>query len=182
MPVITSIPFCEEMPSQFKLGETSAEIPLNNAEENRNAAISLASQAKYGINIFTQDLDNSVFDNEEFEQHISNLARRHPRTQVRILVQDSSTAIKKGHCLIRIAQKLISAVFIQNPPEIHKDDKSAFMTVDGVGLLYRRHAENHNYQASVNFMSPSRAQKLDKFFNEAWERSTRDQKIRRLHI
>jgi hypothetical protein len=74
MPIISSVPFCEEMPSHFKLGETSAEIPLNNAEENRNVAISLASQTRYGINIFTQDLDNAVFDNEEFEQHISNLA------------------------------------------------------------------------------------------------------------
>ena len=182
MPIITSVPYCEEMPGYFKLGETSAEIPLSNAEENRNAAISLASQARYGINVFTQDLDNAVLDNDEFEQHIFNLATRHPGTQIRILVQDSTPAVKKGHRLIRIAQKLTSSVFIKNPPEMHKDDKSAFMTVDGVGLLYRGHAENYNYQASVNFMSPLRAKRLDQFFNEAWEYGTPDQQVRRLFV
>lgn len=182
MPIIPSIPLSDEMPSHFILGETQAEIKLSNSEENRNAALSLASQARYGINIFTQDMDDAIYNNDEFEGHIYNLAKRHPSSQIRILVQDSTSATKKGHCLIRIAQKLTSSVFIKNPPDAHKGDKSSFMTVDGVGMLYRVNADNFNYNASVNFMSPQRAGKLNDFFNEAWEHGTPDLQVRRLYV
>ena len=182
MPVIPSVPFCEEIPDRFILGETNAEIQLDHADENKNIALSLVEQARYGINIFTQDMDNAILDNDDFENHVFNLAVRHPRTKIRVLVLDSSTAVKKGHCLIRIAQKLTSSVFIKNPPAIHSNDKSAFITVDGIGMLYRRHATPYNYQASANFMSPRRVKKLDIFFNEVWEQSIRDQQVRRLFV
>lgn len=182
MPKIPSATFCQELPSHFILGETNAEIKLSNAEENRNAATALAEQARYGINIFTQDFDHAIYDNEKFEKHIFTLATRHPSAQIRILVQDSTPAIKKGHCLIRIAQKLTSSVHIKNPPNDHKNDKSAFMTADNVGMLYRVIAEACNHEASVNFMSPQRTGKLNDFFNEVWEHSTPDLQIRRLYI
>ena len=117
MPKIPSIPFCDEIPSHFKLGETNAEIKLSHVEESKNAALSLAEQARYGINIFCQDMSHAIYDNDEFEKHIFNLASRHPSAQIRILVQDSSIAVKKGHCLIRIAQKLTSSILIKNPPK-----------------------------------------------------------------
>ncbi|MDH5388032.1 MAG: hypothetical protein OEY06_06250 [Gammaproteobacteria bacterium] len=182
MPKIPALPFCEDIPSHFILGETKAEIQLSHAEENRNAALSLASQARFNINIFTQDMDDAIYNNNEFEEHVFNLATRHPSAKIRILVQDSSSAVKKGHRLIRITQKLTSSIFIHNPPEIHRSDKSAFLTVDGVGLLYRVNAGKYNYEASVNFMSPQRARKLDEFFDKAWGHSTRDQKVRRLAV
>ncbi|MDH5612278.1 MAG: hypothetical protein OEY66_07470 [Gammaproteobacteria bacterium] len=182
MPKIPSIPFCEEMPSYFILGETKAEIKLSNAEEYRNAALSLASQARYNINIFTQDMDDPIFNNDDFENHIFNLATRHPNSKIRILVQDSSTAVRKGHCLIRLAQSLTSSILIKNPPQTHKNDKSAFMTVDSAGLLYRIHADNYNYDGSVNFMSAQRAKKLEDFFNEAWEHGVPDLQVRRLFV
>lgn len=182
MPIIPSVPLCDEMPSDFVLGETKAEVMINSAEENRNMAISLTERARFGINIFTQDMDDVIFNNDEFENHVFNLAVRHRNAKIRILVQDSSSAVKKGHCLIRMAQKLTSSVFIKNPPETHNKDKSAFVTVDGVGMLYRAYADAYNFKASANFMSPRRVKTLDVFFNEVWEQSVRDQKIRRLCI
>ncbi|MCW8922237.1 MAG: hypothetical protein OQK69_01215 [Gammaproteobacteria bacterium] len=182
MPKIPPVPYCDELPEYFKLGETRAEIKLSNAEENMNAALSLAEQARYSINIFTQDMDDAIYNNEEFERHVFNLATRHPSAQIRILVQDSTSAIKKGHRLIRISQKLTSSIFIRNPPKIYKSDKSSFMVVDSIGTLYRAQTDNHNYNASVNFMSPQRAGKLEDFFNEAWEHGVPDPQVRRLFV
>ena len=182
MPKMLSVPFCEKMPDHFKLGETNAEIKLSNIEESKNAALSLAEQARNGINIFCQDMSHAIYDNDEFEKHIFNLAIRHPNAQIRILAQDSTIAVKKGHCLIRLAQKLTSSVLIKNPPRIHKNDKSTFMTVDGKGILYSARNDKFNYEASVNFMSPQRAVKLDNFFNEAWEHGLPDQQVRRLFV
>ena len=57
MLIIPSMPATGEYPIYYRLGETSAEINISNVDENRNAALSLARQARRTINIFTQDMD-----------------------------------------------------------------------------------------------------------------------------
>jgi len=164
------------------LGESNEELRLDTAAENRDAAISLAEQARFSLNIFSRNLDPRVFDNAGFEHCVFNLAKAHRSADIRILVVDSALAVSQGHCLIRLAQKLTSSVLIHNPAREHRDELSSFMLVDGVGLLYRPLSTSRNYEALVNYMSPKRAGELHDFFNEMWERSTPDSQIRRLYI
>ncbi len=164
------------------LGENNEEIRLDTADENRDAVISLAQQARFSINLFTPDLDPRIFDNGGFEQCIFNLARTHQNSNIRILAHDSTRALKQGHCLIRLAQKLTSSVFIHNPAREHKGELSTFMVVDGIGMLHRPRSSSNNYDAVVNFSSRQRAGELEDYFNEIWERSTPDSQIRRLYI
>jgi len=166
----------------YKLGETKAEIHLETAEENKNAAVSLVEQARYSIDIFTQDMDAAIYNNKEFEQSIFKLAKKHPTTRIRILTNDSRKSVQNGHCLVRLAQSLTSSVFIHNPSMQHSNEQDEFLIVDKVGLLYRVSASNRNYQASVNFMSPQRAGKLLDFFDEAWEHSTPDMQTRCIYM
>jgi hypothetical protein len=172
----------KELPVSYKLGETDAEVHLDTAEENKNAALSLVKQARFSIDIFSQDLDAELYNNQEFERSIFNLAKRHPNTKVRILTQDSQVAVRNGHRLIKLAQSLTSSVFINNPSREYRDEKCAFLAVDNLGLLYRVSASNRNYKASLNFMSPQRAGKLTDFFNEVWEHSTPDIQTRRIYM
>jgi hypothetical protein len=164
------------------LGESNEEIRLDTAAENRDAAISLAEQARASINIFSRDLDPRVFDNAGFERSVFKLAKTHHSTDIRILVCDSAMAVSQGHCLIRLAQQLTSSVLIHTPAREHRDVLSTFMLVDGVGLLYRPQSTSRNYNAVVDYMSPQRAGELQDLFNEMWERSTPDSQIRRLYI
>mgnify|MGYP001818174583 FL=1 len=166
----------------FILGENNEEIHVDTAEANRNTVISLAEQAKSGINLFSQDLDPKVFDNADFEQSIFNLARKHRSARIRILAQDSTRAAQQGHSLIRLAQKLTSSVFIHNTAREHKGEISTFMVVDGTGYIYRPRSTSRNYDAVFSFMAPQRAAELDDLFNDMWERSTADTQIRRLYI
>lgn len=182
MPKLPAEPYCEELPSYFNLGETKAEIKLSNVDDNRNAALALASQARFNINIFTQNMDDAIYNNDEFAEHIFNLATRHPSSQIRILVQDSTPAVKKGHRLIKLAQTLTSSVTVRNPPVIDRGDKCAFMTVDNVGILYRVNGDSKSYDASLNFMTPQRAAKLNEFFNNSWEHGAPDLQVRRLFV
>lgn len=182
MLIIPAMPATGERPVIYKLGETRAEVNIDTAEENRNAAISLAKQANYYINIFTQDLDPQLYDNHEFEMQLSKLARKHPNTQIRILVQDSTSAVKKGHRLIHLSQHMTSSVQIRQPAKQYADEISSFMVADGLGLLYRVFGDKNSFDASVNFMSPMRARKLDEFFNEVWEQSEADLQTRRLYM
>lgn len=182
MLILQSVPAAQELPQLYVLGETAAEVKIDSAEENANAAISLAKQARYYLNIFTQDLDARVYDNAEFERALFALARRNPTTRIRILTIDSGAAVRKGHRIVRLAQTLTSSIFIHNPSREHRSEISAFLVADGNGLLYRNRGTHNHYEASVNFMSPRRAGKLNEFFNEAWEWSTPDPQVRRLYI
>jgi len=166
----------------YKLGETDAEVQVETAEENKNAAISLVKQARYSIDIFTQDMDAEIYNHQDFEQSIFDLAKRHPSTRIRIIVHDSRIAVQNGHCLIRLAQSLTSSVFIHNPSAEYKDERSAFMVVDKLGLLHRVSAIDKNYKGNVNFMSPRRSGKQVDFFNEVWEHSTPDMQTRRIYV
>lgn len=166
----------------YKPGETKAEVQVDTVDENKNAALSLVKQAHYSIDIFTQDLDTEIYNNKEFEQSIFDLARRHPNTRIRILVQNTRKATQNGHCLIRLAQTLTSSVFIRKLSAEYKDEQCAFLVVDNLGFLHRVSAVDNNYKASFNFMSPRRAKKLCDFFDEAWEHSTPDVQTRRIYM
>ncbi len=175
-------PVTGDMPVQYKLGETRDEVTIETAEENREAALELARQANYHINIFTQDLDSAVYDNHEFEQHLAHLARKHPNTMIRILVRDSTNAVKTGHRLIRLAQNMSSSVFIKKIAADYQDEQSSFMVADGLGLLHRVSGDQYRYAATVNFMSPLQAKKLNESFDEMWEQSEVDPQVRRLYM
>lgn len=166
----------------YKLGETKAEVHIDTVDENRDAALSLVEQARYNIDIFTQDLDAELYNNEAFEQALFKLTKRHPSTRVRILVQNSMRSVQNGHSLIRLAQNLTSSITIHNPSKNHQDELSGFLVVDQLGFLYRVNANLRNYNANLNFMSPLRARQLTDFFNEIWEHSTPDVQTRRMHI
>lgn len=172
----------KEPPLSHKLGETQTEFHLDTAEENKNAAASLAQQARHSIDIFSQDLEAEIYNNQDFESSVIKLAKKHADTKIRILTQDSRKAVQNGHRLIKLAQSLTSSVFIHTPSRDYKDEKSAFLLVDKLGVLYRTYADDRNYRASVNFNSPQRAGQLTDFFNEAWEHSTPDIQTRRIYV
>ena len=172
----------KEFSKLYILGITSEEIHIDSVEENESAAITLARQACYSIDIFTQDMDAALYDNTEFERSVFKLAKKHPTTKIRILAQNTKKSVQNGHCLIRLAQSISSSVFINNPSREYKDEKRAFLVVDKLGILYRTNANSRNYKAVTNFMSPQRAGELSDFFNEVWEHSTPDMQTRRVYM
>jgi hypothetical protein len=172
----------KDLPMNYKLGEIDAEIQINSARENKNATISLIKQACYSIDIFSPHLDLEIYNNKEVEQSIFKLAKKHPSTRIRMLVQDSTQAVQSGHCLIRLAQSLTSSVAIHKPSNEYIKAHHNFLIVDKIGLLYHITADSRNYKASVNFKSPQRAGELVDFFNEAWEHSTPDMQTRRIYV
>ena len=164
------------------LGETKQQIRAETLQENIEAAIAMVKQSRYSIDIFTQDMDSDIYNNEAIEQYIFELAKRHPSTRIRVLVQDSTRAAQNGHCLVRLAQTLTSSVFINKPSREYKDEISAFMVADQLGVMHRVSAKRKNYNTSISFMSPQHAKKLTELFTEVWEHSTPDEQTRRLYV
>lgn len=162
------------------LGETSDRIEFDSRAENRALALALASQSARCIRIFTQDLENFVYDAQDFIQALTSLATRNRRSQIQILVNDPNNAIKMGHRLIELSRSFTSSIHIHNPSREYQDDISAYMLCDDSGYLYKPVASQ--YKGQVNFNDKLRVRELNKQFEEMWQRSTPDPELRRLYI
>lgn len=163
-----------------KLGETRELLELNTPDENRDVALAMAQQARRTIMILTRDLDHLLYDTPEFEQAASTLARSSQHASVRILVQDSSKAVKDGHRLVALAQRISSRFEIRKPAEEYADVNHAFFVADQTGYISRQLADR--YVGVANFDDRFSARNLVNFFNEVWARSHQDPQLRRLHL
>ena len=167
---------------KYILGRYNTEILPGTAAEYKDAVISMANQARHSIDIYTQDLEAEIYNNEDVAQAVINLAKKHPSTRIRILVQDTRTAVQNGHRLIRLAQQLTSSVFIHRPSNEHKNENNAFMVVDKMGLILRPLAAERNYTVKVNFKCPRLASTQSVYFDKIWQHSTPDAQTRRIYV
>lgn len=168
------------IPKRFDLGKTNAEIAFKTPDANRNAALSLLNQGQLSVIIYTQDLDPKVLNDEALAKNFLKMIKNYKQLQIKILVKDSSRAVKGSHILVRLAQQLSSHIEVRTIPDIYYEERGAFMVIDRVGFYYRPNASE--FVGTVNFNSPARAVKLTEFFSDVWEKSTPDPHFRKLHI
>lgn len=168
------------MESEYLLGITTGNIVLDSIEQNRAVALALAQQASRSLQIATRDMDSILFDNEPFISAVTALARGHAQSHIHILVWDSSAAVRQGHRLIHLAQRLSSYVQIRRPAEEHANFVEAFMVADGVGYMRRHFADR--YEGIASFHAPLQARELALLFTSIWEKAAPDPQTRRLHI
>ncbi len=166
--------------SELKLGESDARLKLESSADNRAAALALARQARSTLDIFTPNLEKALYDTPAFIEAVKQLALRHARSHIRILVQDASHAVKNGHRLIYLAQRLPSKITLRTPNADYKAQRQCFLIADGIGLLRRIDADR--YEGVLNFKSPMEAKEYAKFFGEVWLHSEIDPYLRRLNI
>jgi len=164
----------------YRLGETNELLTLETSEQHREVAIAMAQQAHRSIHIFTHDLDNILYDNAAFDEAVSRLLRSSPQAHLQILVQDSDRAMRSGHRLINLAQRLSSKIEIRKPIPEYRDIARVFFVADETGYISRPLATR--YEGVANFSDRLSARDLADFFREVWERSQPDSALRRLYI
>lgn len=168
-----------DLPKQV-LGETRGYIDLKGMEDNKQAAIHMASQGQRSIKLFTPNLDPRIFNNDEFINTVKKVALHNPRSYVSILILDPSEVVSRGHRIVELARKISSYVFINRANEEDHDRVDTFMIVDDVGIIRRAH--NDRFEGLAEFNNPAEARLLLKTFNDAWERSIPEPELRRLYL
>jgi len=166
--------------TEYKLGETTAELSLERSADNRAVAITLAKQSKRSIDIFTHNLDKRIFDDKEFVEAVKYLVIGHSRAMLRVIVQDSTRAAKQGHRLFNLGQEITSKIKFHKPDDEFINHNETYMLVDGTGLLLRR--QHERYKGIANFNDPKRVRELQAQFERAWDSSEPDPYLRRLSI
>ena len=106
--------------SKLILGESQESVQLDDSESQRRAAVALTRQALRSVDIFTRDLDKKIYDYRDFLDALQDLAVNH-HGLIRILVKDSSRAVKYGHRLIALSQRLTSFIEIRRVAEDYKE-------------------------------------------------------------
>lgn len=164
----------------YTLDEGSNKQQFDSAQENRSLALQLVQQASREVLIASYDFDSRIYSNNEFVDALASFVRAGRDAQVKVLIWKTSPAVKQGHRMIELAQRLTSSIHIHEPDRVHKDFIESFMVVDGTAYLHRPLADR--FEGIADFHAPLIARDLKERFVEMWERSTPSSEFRRLRI
>lgn len=162
------------------LGETPGEHRVERVAEAADAALALVRQARQSLRIFTRDLDAPLYSTDAFRGAVADFARRSRYTEVRILVQDPTPAIRAHHRLIGLVQALSTHIGVRRVAAEWTDEVFAFLLADERGLLHRPYGDR--FEGSVDFAAGTRALELGRWFDDVWENSPPDPEFRRLLV
>lgn len=166
--------------TELRLGISDLPIELQARAETVHATELMTQQCLESLEIFSRDLDAPLYDREPFLKALGDLCLRSHKARVRILVQDPTPPVKRGHRLIELARRLSSSIELRQPHPDYRRHNEAFLIADGCGLIHRPLADR--YEGSANFHDPVNAQRKLDFFTEVWERSEAHPEFRRLQI
>lgn len=161
-------------------GKIETDVKITNSEELKNAFSQISGDAMRSIQIYTPDLEPGIYNDETFVDNLLAMSRGNRHAQIQILVMDPSSAIHRGHLLLRLAQQLTSSVEIRIPSEEYREDNISFILVDQKAFIYR--PDTKYISATYNSDCKIRAQKLSEIFSLAWEHAEQDPQTRRLSI
>ena len=166
--------------AEARLGKEGDWQELDGIEANREVSVQMAQQVRRNLDLFTQDLDPNLYDDADFVDAVTRLGSSGPNARIRILVNDPTTAIRQGHRLLAVAQRLPSFVEIRQPEEGQRSLAEAWLIADGCGVVRRTLATSYRAQASFN--ASAEARQLLHRFDLIWEHATVPNDLRRLSL
>ncbi|MCD4863340.1 DUF7931 domain-containing protein [Pseudomonas sp. PLB05] len=158
-----------------QLGQDLA-LRLEGLDALREHSVRLIAQASRQLCIQTPDLEAPLYDNRDVEAAIKRLLLGHPRHQVRLLINDSALAMRQGHRLIALAQRLTSNLLIRRPPA-DQQPEGACLIVDDQALLRRMGSAPTGF---VRYGDRAAVKVQQLVFDRLWAISQPDQELRRM--
>lgn len=153
----------------FVLGESTDLIRLESARALRAAALSALRQADRELLLVTPDLEEPRYDNAAFVDALSGFVRSSKHTVCRILIGDPTEAIRYGHKLVPLLKRLSSRIEVRQLHEDDRDNRDAWMVLDGVALL--RCTDTVVWRGGLSPRAPAEARRCRDQFHQWWERA-----------
>lgn len=162
------------------LATDSESFLVSSRQENHDALLSMLKQAKQSLDIYSHNLDGSLYDTHDFTEALKRLSLKNKATKIRVLLKDIDYINKHGHRLVELARRLPTFIEIRHVSSEFEHITSSYAVVDNRGIIFRNDALR--FDAKVNFNDPMLARDLAKQFNTIWEQSNPSQEMRSLHI
>lgn len=153
---------------------------LGTRDELRAATLALLSSARRTVHIYSRDMDPQIYNDSGFIEALTRFAVAHSQAQVRIIVQDAGPAVRSGHRLIDLAQRLSSRIAIREPGPQHREYNAAFFVTDAKGVIYRELGDRFDAIAAED--DRPRARQLIRYHDEVWEFGRTNPNLRVLGI
>ncbi len=143
-------------------------------------ALQLARSASRNLRIYSFYLDHDVFDNEEFADAVSALARSGRYSDIRILISDPRPLVSRGHRLLQLARRLSSSIAIRVLAEHPELPEATYVVRDTDGVVYKPDERSRD-----GFFEPDSRASAKKFvdgFDNLWRWGERDPRLRQLTL
>lgn len=160
-----------------RLGEDGGRFA---AHDHAAVALDLARQCSRQLRLYSPDLDHALFDSDAFSTALSELARNHRQSEVRMLIRDSRPLVERGHRLVELARRLSSSVRIRIVDERADDLSESYLVADLRGVLCFDNREPESGWADYN--NQPLAESFRDRFDQLWERADESPELRALHL
>ena len=167
------------LPVWLRHGNTELDQPLDSLPDIQAAILEATGNTLRSIRINTPNLESDLYDYNPFISALTGFVRGNRHASIQILVKNSADAVKRGHGLIRLAQRLTSSIEIRTPTSEENFTHSSFIIFDNASFLYRNIG---SHTAVYNNQCKQRATKLLEIFTPAWEQAEQDFETRRLSL
>lgn len=160
----------------FSLGMTAEIQPFETASEAHRHVMALISQARRSLSLYSPDFEPWLYSHSSIRQACIRFLLESPRNRLRVLLRDSSRAVKQGHQLLTLSRRLSSNMHIRKVHLDYPAKADVFLIVDDCGVLIRPKPDELG--GYVLYSDPRRARQLQRQFDTAWEHSLSDPDLR----
>ncbi len=164
----------------YRLGETNKLLQIETRADNIQVANHMANQCQRSLFIISRKLDPVVFDTAEFTDAVKYLALRHRRAQIRIIVFEPDTIVKRGHRLLELSGRLSSFIEFRNAHYTFDSYNECLILADATGYIHRKNGEL--YEGTLNFKDRRTSRHLLNKFTDMWEMATPDPEFRKMML
>ncbi|MEX2474816.1 GNAT family N-acetyltransferase [Marinobacter sp.] len=141
---------------------------------------SLAGQATQRLWLYDRLLEHSLYDRHQFREIVSAVARRHPLSDIRILIHDDKPLIKRRHRIIELMKRLPSRIELRLANEDYPLTDQPFVLADREGVLYRH--DFYTPEGFASFSDGGRVRLLGETFHRMWDTGQRSLELRELPL
>jgi len=152
--------------------DDSLALPAASRSEIADARLQLLAGASRRIAIYQPVLSGDLYASPAELDELRRIAIAGRGAEIRLLLHDPASALREGHRLIALAQRLPSSVLVRTPvDELDLAYASSCLLTDQGGYLFQADARRTEGRASLRDRAAQAP--LLQYFNEVWERSAR---------
>jgi len=155
-------------------------LSAERAGDLRDVTLELIGSAHHDLCIYTRDLEPAIYDDQAVVDAIRQVALSGRNAQVRILLQDTTRALRDGHRVLDLTQRLSSIVHLRRPANEDQQYPSAFVLTDSGGYFFRTFGDRFEGEGDLYY--PPRRDEIKRYFDEVWERAEQPTEVRRLGL
>lgn len=163
-------------PAPFVLGVEQELQRFSLPEHARAHALALLQQASRTLCLYSPDLEPWLYHHSSIQQACMQFLLGNRNSRLRVLVRDSSRAVRDGHRLIALSRKLSSQVQIRRCHPDYPIPEESFLLADDQGMLVRPEAQR--FAGYAKYRDPGRVRQLQRLFDQTWDTSVTDPDLR----